>query len=51
VIKSKAGHVAGMNEIRNAYKILIGNPEGKTPSEMPRRRREDNIKLDLYDVD
>jgi hypothetical protein len=33
-----AGHVARMEEIRNAYGILVGEPEGKRPFERPRRR-------------
>jgi hypothetical protein len=36
--------VAGMGEIRNACKILVGKPEGKRPLGRPRRRWEDNIK-------
>jgi hypothetical protein len=50
MIKSKrmkwARHVARM-EKRNAYKILVGNPEGKRPLGRPRRRWVDNIKMDL----
>jgi hypothetical protein len=42
-----AGHVARMGEKRNAYRILVGNPEGKRPLGRPRRRWEDNIKMDL----
>jgi hypothetical protein len=34
-------------EKRNAYKILVGKPEGKRPLERPRRRWMDNIKMDL----
>jgi hypothetical protein len=34
-------------EKRNAYRILVVKPEGKTPLEIPRRRWEDNIKTDL----
>jgi hypothetical protein len=33
-----AGHVARMGEKRNAYRLLVGNPEGKTPLGRPRRR-------------
>jgi hypothetical protein len=36
-------------EERNAYRILVG-PEGKTPLGRPRRRRVDNIKMDLREV-
>jgi hypothetical protein len=32
---------------RNAYRILVGKPEGKRPLGRPRRRRVDNIKVDL----
>jgi hypothetical protein len=42
-----AGHVARMGEGRSFYKVLIGRPEGKRPLGRPRRRREDNIKMDL----
>ncbi|KAJ4437233.1 hypothetical protein ANN_17368 [Periplaneta americana] len=41
------GHVARMGESRNAYRVLVGRPEGKRPLERPRRRWEENIKLDL----
>jgi hypothetical protein len=34
-------------EKRNAYRILVGKPEGKRPLRRPRRRWVDNIKLDL----
>jgi hypothetical protein len=48
LIKSRmlrwAGHVAQMGERRNAYRILVGNPEGKRPLGRPRRRCVDNIK-------
>jgi hypothetical protein len=51
VIKSRrmrwAGHVACMGEGRGVYRVLVGKPEGKRPLERPRRRWEDNIKLDL----
>jgi hypothetical protein len=42
-----AGHVARTAETRNAYRILVGKPEGKRPLGRPRRRRADNIKMDL----
>jgi hypothetical protein len=41
-----AGHVARMGE-KNAYRILVGKPEGKRPLGRPRRRWVDNIKMDL----
>jgi len=49
VIKSRrqAGHVAGMGERRGVYRVLVGKPEGKRPLGRPRRRWEDNIKIDL----
>jgi hypothetical protein len=39
-----------MGETRNAYRILVGNPEGKRPLGRPRRRRVDNIKTDLRET-
>jgi hypothetical protein len=36
-----------MGEIRNAYKILFGKPEGKRPFRRPRRRWNANFKMDL----
>ena len=42
-----AGHVARMEQSRNAYRVLEGKPEGKRPLGRPRRRWEDNIKTDL----
>jgi hypothetical protein len=51
VIKSKrlrwAGHVARMGERRGTYRALVGKPEGTRPLGRPRRRWEDNIKMDL----
>jgi len=45
-----AGYVARMGEMRNAYNILVGNPEEKRPLGRPRRRWEDNIKMDLREI-
>jgi hypothetical protein len=39
-----------MGESRNAYRILVGNPEGKGPLERPRRKWVDNIKIDLRKI-
>jgi hypothetical protein len=39
-----------MGEKRNAYRLLVGKPEGKRPLERPRRRWVDNIKMDLGDI-
>jgi hypothetical protein len=39
-----------MGEKRNAYRISVGNPEGKIPLERPRRRWVDNIKMDLREI-
>jgi hypothetical protein len=44
------GHVARVGERRGAYRILIGRAEGRRPLGRPRRRWEDNIKLDLKEV-
>ncbi|KAJ4441995.1 hypothetical protein ANN_11859 [Periplaneta americana] len=45
-----AGHVARMGVSRNAYRVLVGRPEGKRPLGRSRRRWEDNIKMDLREV-
>ena len=45
-----AGHVARMGEGRGVYRILVGKPEGKRPLGRPRRRWEDNVKMDLQEV-
>jgi hypothetical protein len=54
VIKSRrmrwAGHVARMGEGIGAYRVLVGRPEGRRPLGSPRRRWEDNIKMDLQEV-
>ena len=54
VMKSRrmrwAGHVARMCEERGVYKVLVGKPEGKRPLGRPRRRWEDNIRMDLQEV-
>ena len=42
-----AGHVARMGERRGLCRVLVGKREGKRPLGKPRRRWEDNIKMDL----
>jgi hypothetical protein len=54
VIKSRkmgwAGHVARMGEGRGVYRILVGRTEGKRPLGRPRRKWEDNIKMNLREI-
>jgi hypothetical protein len=54
VIKARkmrwAGHVARMGEVRGAYNIFVGMPEGRRPLGRPRHRWEDNIKMDLREI-
>jgi hypothetical protein len=54
IIKSRrmrwTGHVARMGEKRNAYRLLVGKPEGKKPLGRPRHRWVDNIRMDLGEV-
>ena len=51
-IKDKMGWAFSMNrERRVAYGVLVGKPDGKRPLGRPRRRWEDNIKMDLQEVD
>ena len=45
-----AGHVARMGEGRGVYRVLVWEPEGKRPLGRPRRRWENNIKMDLQEV-
>jgi hypothetical protein len=45
-----AGHVARMVEKRNAYRLLVGKPEGKRPLGRPRRRWVNNVRMDLGEV-
>jgi len=39
-----------MGEERGVYRVLVGKPEGKRPLVRPRRRWEDNIRMDLQEV-
>jgi hypothetical protein len=54
VVKSRrmrwAGHVTRKGEERGVHRVLVGKPEGKRPLGRPRRRWEDNIKMDLQEV-
>jgi hypothetical protein len=54
VIKSRrmrwAGQVARVEEGRVVYRVLVGRTEGKRPLGRPRRRWEDNIKMDLREI-
>ena len=54
VVKSRrvrwAGHVARMGEDRGVHRVLVGKPEGNRPLGRPRRRWEDNIKMDLQEA-
>jgi hypothetical protein len=40
-----------MGEKRGAYRIFVGRPEGRRSLARPRRRRNDNIKMDLQEVE
>ena len=55
VIKSTtmrwAGHVARMGEGRALYRVVVRKHEVKRPFERPRRRWEDNIRMDLQEVE
>jgi len=54
VVKSRrmkwAGHVTRMGQGRGVHRVLVGKTEGKRPLGRPRRRWEDNIKMDLREV-
>jgi hypothetical protein len=54
VIKARrmrwAGNAARMEEVRGAYNILVGRPEGRRPVGRPRRRWEDNFKIDYRET-
>jgi hypothetical protein len=44
------GTCGAYGEGRGVYRVLVGKPEGKRPLGRPRRRWEDNIKMDLQEV-
>jgi len=44
------GHAARMGEKRGVYRVLVGEPGRKRPLGRPKRRWEDNIKMDLQEV-
>jgi hypothetical protein len=46
-----ARHVASMRESRDVYRVLMGKSEGQRPLGRPRRRWEDNIKMDFQEVE
>jgi len=54
VIKSRrmrwAEHIARMGEMRDVHRVLVAKPEGKRPLGRPRRRWEDNIKVNLQEI-
>jgi hypothetical protein len=55
IIKSRrmrwAVHVARIGAKRNAYRLLVGKPEGKRPLGRPKRRWEDNSRMGLGEVE
>jgi hypothetical protein len=54
IIKSRrmrwVRHVARMDEKKNAYRLLVGKPEGKRSLGRPRRRLVDNMRMDLREM-
>jgi hypothetical protein len=54
IIKSRmmrwVGHVARLREKRNAYRLLVGKPEGKRPLGRPRRRWINSIEMELLEI-
>jgi hypothetical protein len=44
------GECSAYGERRGVYEVMVGKPEGKRPPWRPRRRWEDNIKMDLQEV-
>ena len=50
VVKSRRMRWAGHRGGRGVHRVLVGKPEGKRPLGRPRRRWEDNIKMDLQEM-
>jgi hypothetical protein len=44
------GHLAGMDEERKVYKVLVGKPRGKRPIGSSRCRWENGVKMDLREI-
>jgi hypothetical protein len=47
----RAGHVALTGDMKYAYKILVGKPEGKRPLGRPKLRKKDNIRMNLRETE
>jgi len=45
------GNIAIMGKRKGVYRVLVGKPEGKIALGRPRRRWEDNIKMDIQEVE
>jgi len=45
-----AGHIACMEQKRSTYRVLVGQPEGRSVLGRPRCKRERNIKIDLREI-
>jgi hypothetical protein len=45
------GTLACVGERRGVYRVVVGRHDGKRPLERPRRRWEDNIKMDLQEIE
>jgi hypothetical protein len=43
-------HVAGLEESREEYRVLVGKPEGRRPFVRPRHRWDNNSKIDLKEI-
>jgi len=43
----QVGHITHMGKRRGVYRVLVGKPEGQRPLGKPRRRWEDNIKMEI----